>query len=248
MQKYIYLIIFLYCLSGCNSPQVTFNKRIISNSEYKEQFFVSEKKAKVRSDVFYYWLKSQKIQFTKSGYSGNLLHGKYTKHYQSNQLAEKGGFNNGIKKGIWNSWYKNGQLATTENWKNGKLSGKNIFYDSIGNIVSIGAYKNDKRSGRWLYPQNGDTIYYKRGEKYMKKEKDTTRNSFFSRFFKKKDSISSTTKKTKKTNFFQKLFTKKSSQKKNKKTYENQKPENQQKTTKKPNFFQRLFAKKNKNT
>lgn len=246
MQKYIYLIIFLYCLLGCNSPQIAFNKRIISNSEYKEQFFISEKKPRVKSNVFYYWLKSQEIQLTKSGYAGSLLDGEYTKYYQTNQLAEKGSFNNGLKKGKWDSWYKNGQLATTENWKNGKLSGKNVFYDSIGNIVSIGVYKNDKRSGRWLYPQKGDTICYKRGQKCVKKERDTTKNSFFSRLFKKKDSISLTTEKTKTPNFFQRLFKKKSSQKKNKKTSENQKPVNQQKTTKKPNFFQRLFGKKDK--
>ena len=247
MQKYIYLIIFFYCLLGCKSPQVAFNKRIISNPEYKEQFFISDKEPKVKSNVFYHWLKSQEIHLTKSGYSGDLLHGEYTKYYQTNQLAEKGSFKGGLKKGVWSSWYKNGQLATTEYWKNGKLNGRNIFYDSIGNIVSIGTYKNNKRSGTWLYPQKKDTICYKKGEKCIKKERDTTKNSFFSRLFKKKDSISSTPKKAKTPNFFQRLFKKESSQEKNIKKPRNQKSGKKQKTIKKPNFFQRLFSKKNKN-
>lgn len=227
------MILFLTFIS-CGTSELAFNKKVISDTHYKEQFYITEKEPKAKSNVFYYWYKSQKVHSSQNDYSGAVLDGLYTKYYYSNQLAEKGNYNNGVKVGTWKSWYKNGQLATTEKWNQGKLTGKQVVFDSIGNILSQGAYTKGKRSGKWIYPQSGDTIYYKKGERKLKVKKDTSQPGFFQRMFKKKDNLKA------KDTAKKKIASKKISKKK--KTTQHSKKSNK----KEPNFFQKLFAKKEK--
>jgi len=243
MYKIIYITIAIICIASCKSSYEPFTKRIISNTEYKEHFYIIDEEPNTNANKRYYWFKSQKVHSSQGDYGGALLDGLYQKYYYSNQLSEKGNFNKGIKTGIWNSWYENGQLAVTEKWVSGKLSGKNTFYDSIGNVISVGKYKNGLRSGVWLYPVTGDTIFYKKGKKVIK-VKDTTKTSLFTKLFTKKEKPEEINKQHKK----RKPKTSKNIRSKKGKngTKKKKKQKQKKKPTKEPNFFQRLFGKKDK--
>ncbi|MBP2832836.1 hypothetical protein J8281_11625 [Aquimarina sp. U1-2] len=266
IHKSRYLGIMLMVLAGCTTAIEPFNKKNVSDQEYKEKFQITDKKPKPNSKIKYYWYKSRKVHSSQGDFAGELLDGLYTKHFYTNALAEKGNFNAGKKVGTWKTWYKNGELATVSHYKSGQLSGRNIFFDSLGHILAIGKYARGKRTGKWVFPQINDTIRYRKGEVVVVKAKDTTSPGFFGSIFKKKGRDSIVEKRP--SSFFKKLFSKKDnnpvSQKskgsnkgsspnpKKKKSSNSKKGKtmnSQQKNTdnkKKPNFFQRLFTKKQK--
>ncbi|MEB3346040.1 hypothetical protein U6A24_11240 [Aquimarina gracilis] len=265
MQKLSYIGVILLVFASCKTAIEPFNKKNISNREFKETFQITEHTPKAKSNVKYYWYKSRNVQATQSDYAGELLDGTYTKFYHSNQLAQKGNFNKGKKTGLWKTWYENGQLASAMKYKNGRLAGRSVSLDSTGNIVSVGRYASGKRSGRWIFPQQGDTIRYHKGEVKVVEEKDSLNPGFFRKLFKKKAKDSTNQKE--KRNFFKRFVSKKEenpasknvnkkttrvSQKKNKKQTNTKKKKVQGKKKKvtekkEPNFFQRLFGKKKKN-
>lgn len=219
MHRFIYIAILFFCVIGCKTAQEPYNKRIISDTIYKEHFYITDEEPKAKKDRAYYWYRAQKVHHSQGDYAGELVDGLYIKYYQSNQLAAKGYFKEGVKDGLWKNWYKNGQLSNEQTWKAGKLHGKTILRDSLGHIQAIGKYKKGKKSGKWIYPTQQDTISYKKGEEIepkLKKEKDSTKQSFFKRVFKKKKTTKKkqqTKKKKKKPSkiglFFKKLFAKK---------------------------------------
>lgn len=241
----ILIVLVLISVISCKGSKEPFTKRIISNSDYKEHFYITDNDPNSKSSKTYYWFKSQKVHSSQGDYGGELLDGAYLKYYYTNQLAEKGKFTNGIKSGAWKSWYKNGQLATTENWNNGRLSGKYVFYDSIGNIISRGNYKNGLRSGSWIYPIKGDTIIYKKGLKVkkVKKVRDSSYTNIFSKIFGKKNDSITNSKNKKRT---QKSSSTKSSTKGKSTSKKKKKQTKRKEFGKEPNFFQRLFGKKEK--
>ncbi len=220
-------------LFGCKSMEAptAFNKRIISNTEFKEQFFITDATPVAKKDVSYYWFKSQQVHTSQEDYAGELIHGVYTKYYYNNQVAEKGTFNKGLKTGLWNSWDAQGNLTLREKWKNGKRSGQQVTYDSINKIGSRGNYIHGKRSGKWIFPSLGDTVVYKKGAIYKPKVRDTLKLGIFQKLFKKKDSLA--TKENKKPTFFQRIFKKQeTSAANNKKKTKSRKSSIKQNTTK----------------
>ncbi|WP_298487862.1 hypothetical protein [uncultured Maribacter sp.] len=241
--------IFLNLLSCKSSLEVPTDRKIISDREFKEDFFVTDKTPKPKGKRLYHWYKSQEIYASQNNYAGELLDGPYIKHYYSNQLAEKGDFSNGIKRGHWTSWHKNGMVAQVSKWKKGRLSGKYITRDSLGSIKSSGAYKNGYKTGTWIYPIQGDTMYFVKGTKIIT---DTTitdslrERPFFKRIFMSKrqrieQGVVRPKKENREKNVFKRIFKKKPKEE-NQVNNKGKKIEAEEK----PNFFQRIFKKKNK--
>ena len=210
----IYLILYIgiiFSTLSCKSVYEPYAKRILNNKEFKHRFYVIDKKPHPRLSKTYYWFKTQNIHNSKGDYGGKLLDGPYIKYYINNQIAEKGSFKNGIKTGVWNTWYTSGQLAITERWRHGIQSGKHIQYDSLGIVISKGKYKHGKKARFWIYPKTGDTIFYKKGERFSK-DKDTNDVNFLKRLFTKEEKLKG--KKSNKKNTKQNQNNKKSLKKK----------------------------------
>ena len=164
----------------------------LSYDDYKLNFTVTEGTLNPVQLKTYYWFKAREIHHSVGGYSGQLLHGDFTKHYLSNQLAEQGAFKNGLKHGIWKYWYENGNLKRIESWKKGRREGVTIHYNPEGKIIKKGQYFNNRKEGPWIDYKKKDTINFRKGKikpSRTKKENDTTQGntSFFKRLFNKKN-------------------------------------------------------------
>jgi len=215
---------------SCKPNAEFLQKKKIQTTTYKEDCTVVLKKVNPSLNRTYFWYKSNEIHQSKGDYSGNLLQGKYVRHYITNELAEKGIFSFGLKKGEWKSWYKNGSLKAINNWKKGELSGKCFLHNDSGELVLKGKYSKGKKVGEWIDYVKKDTTLYKRGAVYVKKQevkKDSTTNvkpSFLNRLLKKKEKTQqfkatkkkrkvSTKQKMKKESFFTRIFKKKTTTK-----------------------------------
>jgi hypothetical protein len=180
----------------------------ISDADFRYEFYTTQKEATPKINKTYFWFKGGVIHNTQSGIVGELLHGKYTKMYHSNQLAEQGFFRKGLKKGLWKTWYPNGVLETTQHWISGLKSGIYMHYDQNGKLVERGRYTNSRKYGKWIDYIKKDTVLYKHGEVYIKKlktNKEKTNNTKLktNNQTKKQDTL------TKKEGFFKRLFKKK---------------------------------------
>jgi hypothetical protein len=213
-------VIFLSFLNlvSCKSIEVPTDRKIMSNRQFKETVYVTDKTPKPKGKRYYYWYKSQKVHFSQNNYGGELLDGEYIKHYNSNQLAEKGNFKKGLKSGRWTMWYKNGMVARVSNWKKGRRSGRYISRDSLGQIVTYGSFQKGKKDGKWISAIEEDTLYFVKGEEIIL---DTTvtdslvKKSFLKQIFSSKEGRAEERirrNKTKKENgsFFKRIFKKKS--------------------------------------
>jgi len=195
--------------------------------------------------------KSNEIHQSQGDYSGDALHGNYTKHFITNELAEKGQFDYGVKINEWKRWFKNGQLKAVENYYNGKLSGAYLLYSDTGELLSSGRYNNNKKTGQWVDYVTNDTTYYRKGLVFNKKDSlGNAKEPFLKQVFKKKENTKTNTKK--KTNTNRKKAKKKerintSKRKTNKRRKPNavRKPK-KRKQPKKESFLKRLFSKKDK--
>jgi antitoxin component YwqK of YwqJK toxin-antitoxin module len=136
----------------------------------------------------YYWFKARAVHHAIGGYSGQLLHGEFSKYYLSNQLAAQGVFQQGLKNGVWKAWFENGNLKMITRWKNGLQHGIAIAYAENGTVRTKGRYTNNMKQGEWIDFEKKDTLRYKKGELVVVKEKqkDTTKSNIFNRLFQKK--------------------------------------------------------------
>ncbi|WP_179008677.1 toxin-antitoxin system YwqK family antitoxin [Winogradskyella forsetii] len=223
--KIKYLIIIALFFS-CGANKSTIHQKKIQSTTFKEDFSVTTEEFNPSSNITYYWYKSNEILQSKGEYSGELLHGTYTRYYITNQLEEKGEFNYGLKTKQWRSWFANGQLQSIRNYSNGKLNGVYQLYDDTGLLIISGKYKSNKKTGRWINHVTKDTLHYRRDIIKIEDSLKTNKPSFFKRIFKKKDKDNK-----------DKIKPKKS--KPQNKVNKNSKP-------KKDSFFKRLFSKKDK--
>jgi len=223
----ILLLFSVLLFFSCKPNAELLQKKKIQTIIYKEDCTVVLKKVKPSLNKTYFWYKSNEIHQSKGDYSGNLLQGKYVKHYITNELAEKGVFSYGLKKGEWKSWFKNGKLKAIDNWRDGKLSGKYFLHNDSGELVIKGKYSKGNKVGRWIDYVKKDTTLYKRGVVCVKKQKV------------KKDSITNA-----KASFLNRLFKKKEKTLQVKVTKKKRKTSTKQEV-KKESFFTRIFKKKN---
>jgi len=186
MKAFYLLIIILFVACGVK-PEYLQNKKIQTES-FKEDLTVVTKGSHVSSYRTYYWYKSNEVHQSKGGYGGELLHDNYTKYFITNELQEQGDFVFGLKDGEWKEWYKNGKLKEVTNWEKGQQHGGYWFYNEKGELITKGKYLHGAKKGRWINYVSKDTIVYKQGKPFVKKEKDTIQKEpFFKRFFKKKE-------------------------------------------------------------
>ena len=237
--KYLLIIALFF---SCGAHKSTLHTKKIQTTTIKEDFSVITDNFSPVMNKTYYWYKSNELHQSKGDYSGEVLHGNYTKYYITNELAEKGEFNYGVKTKQWKSWFKNGQLKAVENYSNGNLSGAFTLYSDDGAILTSGKYSNNKKTGQWIDYVTKDTLNYKKGN--IVKQKDSVGNvkqPFFKRLFKKKDTLN--IEKNNKNIKVQERKRNNTSKRKPNKV----KPPKKTKKPKKDSFLKRLFSKKDKN-
>ncbi len=256
-----FLLLMLFVLSANNLLGQTFelsvHRKVINDKGGREIVYVTDKTPEPKGKRMYHWYKSRKVHTSQNNYAGELLDGEYLKYYPDSQLAEKGVFKNGLKVSVWNTWHQNGRLATRSLWKSGRISGRFVKRDSLGNTLETGTYKKGFKNGKWIYPMEGDTLYFKKGDLVptdsITNDSLPKKPSFLKRLFKKKKDAGGESIKSpetfKKQGFFKRLFAKRekkpSTKPKKKKDRESKKPEGKADVGK-DGFFKRLFGKKDK--
>lgn len=113
---------------------------------------------KVKESSYYTWYAKNMIITTQGGFSGHLLHKKYTAMYENNQLQEQGQYNYGLKQGKWMKWQLDGKLISVESWKKGVKQGEFKSYRN-GIVSKVEKYKNNKIVGKLkVFDNNGKLI------------------------------------------------------------------------------------------
>lgn len=224
-------------------------KKRITDTEFRYEFYTTQKEVSAKQDRLYYWFKGGAIHSSEYGVSGELLDGEFEKFYLNNQLAEKGKFKNGLKDGLWKTWHKNGALATKVYCNSGQKSGTFYSYSPFGQLLEKGKYRNDKKHGNWYNYVVKDTVEYKRGEVmvkvpkkvYVPKTKEERLRDREARRLKREiRKQKKEAKKIEKEKVKNESVQKKNTSSKDKTVKKTEKDADK-------NFFQRLFAKKNKN-
>lgn len=248
--QHLILVVFIVAFGTVSftDPEPYLVRRI-SDANFRYEFYTSDKKVTAKKEKTYFWFKGGAVHQAESGVGGLLLHGKFTKTFHSNQLAEQGEFDNGLKKGTWKTWYPNGKLETTQYWLDGIRKGTYVRYSQAGEILESGRYRNDKRHGQWIDHAKNDTVAYKKGVVFVKKPKLTKEEKA-----KLKEENAKLKEEKKKTQEIEKLAKKeekerKSKERENKKLLKEQQKLQQKlpsEKAEKPGFFKRIFAKKEK--
>lgn len=245
--------IFLSSFSGSNDPLL---KKRVTDKEYRYEFYVTKKTAKIRSNRMYYWFKAGAIHTSEYGVSGELLHDDFEKFYFSNQLAEKGQFRRGLKVGVWKTWYPNGVLETYQYYDEGYRKSSFYRYSNQGVLLEKGSYRANKKQGKWINYATNDTLMYKNDNVVIKKSKESKKGNendvaagakkdgFFKRIFKKKEKKEEEEKPKSKKETSKKGKENKTDKKVNLKANKGKKEEVEKE--KKKGFFGRLFSKKEK--
>ncbi|OWP84753.1 hypothetical protein BWK59_03550 [Flavobacterium davisii] len=192
------------------SFQDSFLIKRISDKDFRYEFFTTNKKKKPDIKKEYFWFKGGMIHHAQYGSAGELLDGKFSKFYHSNQLAEQGTFRKGLRIKEWKFWHPNGKISSIQHWASGVKHGVWLSFDSEGKMIESGFYKNNLKSKTWINYERKDTLVYKKGEivtskikkeipqkteskeskrktKTIEKSSDTTKPSFFKRLFSKKN-------------------------------------------------------------
>lgn len=145
----------------------------------------SEKYSKVNvcPSCQYHWLKSGKVQTTKGGYEGMLLHGLYTEFYKNGNLLQKGNFKKGLKSGEWRTWHNNGELSSIGEFRQGNRHGEFQEYSTDGILKSKRRYRKGELHGTsYAYSDSAVTIEkYRHGLLKSRFEKSESRNSQYAR-------------------------------------------------------------------
>jgi antitoxin component YwqK of YwqJK toxin-antitoxin module len=164
-----FLLLFLSLFLVSFSDPYTIKR--ISDTNFRYEFYTTDKKIKIKEHKVYFWFKGGAIHNAESGIAGTLLHDKFVKMYHSNQLAEQGQFEEGLKVGLWKTWHQNGTIETTQKWKNGLKSGEYLQYDENGTLTACGKYTKGLKTGKWINFESNDTLVYKKGTIVLKKQK-----------------------------------------------------------------------------
>ena len=151
------------------------NKISINHDDGRlESFYITDDNTKPRSEKFYYWYQSRKIQKTQGGFSGKLLHGSYQEFSGNKQLLRQGFYKKGLPHGEWKFWSDNQHLIKEEQWNKGRLNGQVSLYNEKGILSMQGPMNDAQWDGKiWVL----DTVvndyqwkYYSKGEEISKEE------------------------------------------------------------------------------
>jgi len=143
MNKTILLYIFLLWASLTDAQEFKSTPLTrafsIHNSDHRIECraLIQKYDLKVEAHIEYFWIKNNKLQQNKGGFSGSLLHGDFNKYKEGGQLLEKGQFFQGMKNALWQIWNHKGELVHSMNYKKGVLEGEMIQYLSNGSVVKI---------------------------------------------------------------------------------------------------------------
>lgn len=165
------LLFLLFAFVSLSFSDLT--KKIISDKEYRYEFYTTTAKARVKEKRFYHWFKGGQLHQSQAGVSGELLDGAFQKFYLNNQLAESGALDNGLRTGIWKTWYPNGTLHTAESWWDGLKSGVSLTWDASGQLLEQGKFTKGEKRGMWINQATHDTLIYKDGKATPPKRKPT---------------------------------------------------------------------------
>ncbi len=165
--KFSFLLfgLFIFLLGSFAIPNL---KKRITDTEYRYEFYTTQKEVSSKQDRLYYWFKGGAIHSSEYGVSGELLDGEFEKFYLSNQLAEKGVFKKGLKDGLWKTWHKNGMISTEIYFSSGQKNGTFYGYDENGKLTEKGKFKKNKKHGKWINFTQKDTVEYRKGEVFVK--------------------------------------------------------------------------------
>jgi hypothetical protein len=163
-------LVIVIALLSFGSP---LQKKKITDTNYRYEFYTTLENAEPKENRFYHWFKAGAIHTSENGISGELLAGNFEKFYLDNQMAEKGEFSKGLKIGTWKTWHKNGTLDTRQYWKDGRKSGSFLSYDTNGFLVEKGQYSRGKKYGKWINYIKKDTVTYKNDLVFIKKPTKT---------------------------------------------------------------------------
>tara|TARA_Y100000782_G_scaffold114021_1_gene148774 strand:- start:432 stop:1061 length:630 start_codon:yes stop_codon:yes gene_type:complete len=150
---------FLLTTFGCvyTSPRLkTSNVLDISTTEGTIITATTTKSTHPKTNKTYYWSRKRKINHTKGGYSGDLLHGKYTTYYTNGGLKEKGKFKKGLKQNEWVSWDQNGKIINMKTYSNGEVKGS--FLMRLDSTTTIEGYINNRFIPRKVKIIHQDTL------------------------------------------------------------------------------------------
>jgi antitoxin component YwqK of YwqJK toxin-antitoxin module len=142
------LLSFVLIVTAINVSLSQNNKRRLATISYKDsvvkaELFRKESSQKANDDIIYYWFSQNSIHSTQGGYSGILLHGRYSSFFTNNNLCQLGTFCHGIKSGKWQSWYPDGKLKEVSWWMNGMREGKTVTYNENGSVKEVREYKRN---------------------------------------------------------------------------------------------------------
>lgn len=152
------------------------------SSYIKAHVRVTEKKLKSRQRGLYFWYHANKIHSNEGGFSGKLLHGKYTETNLQGKMICSGELRNGQKHGQWKYWYNSGKIQRFENWKKGIKQGR-FLQTHIDRSYSVGTYRKNKMHGvvKMYNPEDKliSSEKYKHGEpvSVVPKEKQKSKNT-----------------------------------------------------------------------
>lgn len=121
---------------------------------------------KLKKDRMYYAVKGNTVNSAKGGYTGHLLHGKYSSYYYgSKQPKSKGLYHKGLRKDIWIWWFENGEIRKIIPYKKGRIHGICCYFDSSGNKNGEAEYKHGRLHGDSVQTTGDTTIFqiYKKG-------------------------------------------------------------------------------------
>ena len=160
------MLAYLTCCHVMYADSQTQNKcRIHEESMQTETGLVkanildfSKKITKPREYLLYYWFQDNNIKISVGGFSGKLLHGKYSSFYPSKNLKELGNFCFGLKNGTWKKWYENGVLNTSVVFQNGIKQGVYKEYDIAGNLYILGRYRKGQLQGHYRTFKDGKVV------------------------------------------------------------------------------------------
>ena len=200
MRKYGLLCILIFATSALlaqKMPKLGESREVVINTD--EQFIVATVfgetlEMDVDDHVHYYWFSVNKITCTRGGYSGKLLHGRYTEYYPQNKnLKEMGEFRYGAKTGVWKTWYEHGELWTMCEWKKGRQHGDYQIFNSSGQLTSSGTFhkgymhglttnfRNDSIVDQVWYENGQQMTTYPGGKKAFRKELRQSKGNFWER-------------------------------------------------------------------
>lgn len=165
--KLMLLLWFFTTLSFSQTPEGL--RRVLEKDFYIDCYVaISPKKMKYNDTLSYYWFKAQKIHHTQGVSAGYPLHGTYSKHYNSGQIAEKGTFDKGLKSGVWRTWYISGKIKAVRHYKNGILNGNFELYNENGELVTKGHYKNGIQKENKAIEEEDEKSDKKKKQKVLK--------------------------------------------------------------------------------